>query len=101
MTREHGSRQKKRMGPVGALSALELKVATVVTVVRRLGHVLMKAHEVAEKDLIAHGFQATAEELRNGIKPLYDAMLHFEAGTQVELVLDDVSRETEHDDVTS
>lgn len=100
MTRSDGSRTNKRMGPGGALSALELKVATVVTVVRRLGHVLMTAHQVAEKDLIAHGFQATAEELRNSLKPLYDAMLHFEAPEQVELSFD-VSRETGDDDGTA
>lgn len=85
MTRSDGSRKGKRMGPQGALSALETKVATVVTVVRRLGHVLMKAHEVAEKDLIEHGFHETAAELRDAVKPLYDAMLHFEAPAQQEM----------------
>jgi len=81
--RSDGSRKLKRMGPQGALSALEMKVATVVTVVRRLGYVLLQALEASEKDLADAGYGATAETLRDELKPLCDALLHFEAPQQV------------------
>jgi len=73
------------MGPQGALSALERKVATVVTVVRRLGYVLLQALEASEQDLVKAGYGATAETLRDELKPLCDALLHFEAPKQQEL----------------
>lgn len=78
MSRTDGSRRERRMGPKGALSALELKVATVVTVVRRLGFVLLQALEASERDLADAGYGATAELLRDELKPLCDALLHFE-----------------------
>jgi len=80
-----GSRKEKRMGPKGALTALETKVATVVTVVRRLGFILLQALEASEKDLADAGYGATAETLRDELKPLCDALLHFEAPRQQEM----------------
>lgn len=64
--------------PANAISEREATTRAVTGVIRRLGRVLMAAHEVSEKKLIELDMPATAAELRDAIKPLYDAMIHFE-----------------------
>lgn len=92
MSRKYANIPKETMGAGGVaakLSLLDSQIATVVTVVRRLGFVLGKAHELCESDLIRNGFHETAEVLRDELKPLIDALVHFEVTPR-----GDVSRET-------
>jgi len=79
------TRAKRIGGRRKPADLLEEKVATVITVVRRLGYVLGKAHEACEADLIAAGFIQTATVLRDDLKPLVDALLHFSADAQTEM----------------
>jgi len=76
---------KKRMGsggtPGNRLDQVEEKVRTVVTVVRRLGVVLGRAHDICERDLLSSGFHETAAALRDELKPLIDALVHFDASS--------------------
>lgn len=61
---------------------------TAVTTVRRIGYVAMKAHEALEAALISSGYQRLASDLRNSLKPLCDALMHFTI--EVEQETDDV-----------
>jgi len=70
-------------GSASSLSAAEEREVTtraVQSVVRRLGVVLGAAHSAAESELIRHGMSQTATELRDSLKPLIDALVHFEVG---------------------
>lgn len=51
---------------------------TVLRIVRRLGVVLGSAMECAIAELIRNEMISTAEELRNNLNPLVDALCHFE-----------------------
>lgn len=65
----------KRMGRASAssLSASELR-----TIVRRLGFVALKAHETMMSNLLADKKASLAEALNDALKPIVDALLHFE-----------------------
>lgn len=76
--RDFGERMVAGRKPREAIAQLDEKMKTVITVVRRLGLVLLKAHEICEADLIAAGFKDTAAVLRDELKPLIDALIHFD-----------------------
>lgn len=56
----------------------ELTPAQLVTVVRRLGFVMSKAHETIMGRLIAQGEHELAERFNDLFKPLVDLVVHFE-----------------------
>lgn len=64
----------KRMGSVRTTPDL----ATVTTVVRRLGYVAVKVHETVMANLLAEGKEEVAEAFNDVFKPLADAMLNFD-----------------------
>lgn len=74
---------------VRARSAVPLSAAALRTVVRRLGLVAIKAHEVLMSRLIEEGQVAMAEALNDAFKPLADALIHFELPEQLELFEED------------
>lgn len=81
MSKVRGETREERIARASAASLLaerEATVRAVQSIVRRLGVVLGAAHAAAESELIRHGMVETAEELRNGLKPLIDALVHFE-----------------------
>lgn len=57
---------------------------TVERIVRRVGVTLNAALDCAIRELVAHDLQATAETLRDELKPLCDSLIHFEALESVE-----------------
>lgn len=64
------------------------QVLTIVRIVRRLGVVLGAALDCAIREMIEAEMIATAESLRDELKPLVDSLVHFELedsdnGTQV------------------
>lgn len=54
------------------------QVQTIVRIVRRLGVVLGAALDCSIRELAGHDMIATAEILRDELKPLVDALVHFE-----------------------
>lgn len=74
--RNYGSKDRTR----GArpASRIEQDTAVAVTVIRRMGFVLGRAHEVMESQLLDRGLHETASVLRDSLKPLIDALIHFE-----------------------
>jgi len=84
------AKMSKRMGarPDSAeqphQSGPSLSASEVVTVVRRLGFVLLKAHEVMQGNLVSHGQYELAERLNDSLKPLADMLAHFELSTDFE-----------------
>lgn len=79
-TVHHPRRDDERRRSAGATapSATDM-VATTVRIVRRLGVVLSAALDCAVRELASHDMIATAETLRDELKPLCDALIHFEA----------------------
>lgn len=80
---------KRRMGagrpsPASPLKPGELSAAEVVTTVRRLGFVLVKAFEIMQGNLIRHKSYELAERLNDTLKPLADMLAHFELETEEE-----------------
>jgi len=76
----HNYRETMRAGRKPGASAIDPgTVKTVVHIVRRLGVVLNRALDVAITQLLAQEMLATAEALRDDLKPLCDALIHFEA----------------------
>jgi len=76
--RDHGSRKNRREAAL--LSPAEHREATVravTNIVRRLGVVLGAALEASISELIKGEFVATAETLRDELKPLVDSLVHF------------------------
>jgi len=77
--KQHGSRENRR--EAAALSPAEHREATVravTNIVRRLGVVLGAALEATMSELIKGQFIATAETLRDELKPLVDSLVHFQ-----------------------
>lgn len=56
----------------------ELDRATIITTIRRMGYILVKAHEVIMGKLIAQDEHELAERVNDTLKPLADLLLHFE-----------------------
>jgi len=81
LTRTMGARPKAEQPHTSGAS---LSASEVVTVVRRLGFVLMKAHEVMQGNLVSHGQYELAERLNDSLKPLADMLAHFELETGFE-----------------
>lgn len=69
---DHGSRR------IGRPSASTLSAAQMESVVRRMGFVLSKAHEEMMRNLLQSGQVHLAEDVNDSLKPLVDALLHFE-----------------------
>lgn len=68
----------ERMPTRASAESAQATVRAVRAVVRRLGVVLGAAHQAAESEMIRLGMIDTAGELRNSLKPLIDALVHFE-----------------------
>jgi len=74
---------RERMGDrANALESLtpgpNLSASEIVTVVRRLGFVLLRAYEIMQGNLISAGNHSLAETLGDTLKPLADMLVHFE-----------------------
>jgi len=76
VVRHHGSRENA--GREARVSTQEQELRTATIVVRRLGFVLGAAHEQCERSLLEKGLHETASVLRDSLKPLVDALIHFE-----------------------
>lgn len=77
--RNYGSRENRR--EAASFSPQEFREGTITAVrniVRRLGVVLGAALDAAIGEMIQHDMIASAEELRDQLKPLVDALVHFE-----------------------
>lgn len=79
MSRHYGSKENARQARVltGPATA-----KAVVSIVRRLGIILLAVYEVAERELMREGYNQTAEEMRDTLKPLFDSLIHFEVTTR-------------------
>jgi len=82
--REYGSREDARRRSAGVTPSAEATVETVVRVVRRVGVTLSAALDCAIRELAEHDMVASAETLRDELKPLCDALIHFEAEAEAE-----------------
>jgi len=71
--RHYGSRDHRARPSAASESTL-----TMVRIVRRLGVVLSAALDCCIRELAANDAIATAETLRDELKPLCDALIHFE-----------------------
>lgn len=80
-----------------AAPSAEATVTTVVRIVRRLGVVLHAALDCAVRELASNDMVATAETLRDELKPLCDALVHFEANAELE----DLTWHSDGDEVDS
>lgn len=76
--RNLGSREEAKRRRV----AESAQVRTIINIVRRLGVVLGAALDAAIREMIQHEMLATAETLRDELKPLVDALVHFELGDE-------------------
>jgi len=65
-------------------AAASPQVQTIVRIVRRLGVVLGAALDASIRELARADMIATAETLRDELKPLVDALVHFEAADAAE-----------------
>lgn len=69
-----------------------LLASEIQSIVRRMGVVMLRAHEVMMSALIAQGDARVAEALNDSLKPAIDYLLHFN-------VMDEVgSRDTTPED---
>jgi len=68
---QYGSRGDRRAEGESA------QVRTIRNIVRRMGVVLGAALDACISELISHNMVATAETLRDDLKPLVDALVHF------------------------
>lgn len=73
MSRNYGSREDARRRLAGETA----QVRTIVNIVRRLGVVLGAALDCAIREMIQAEMIATAETLRDELKPLVDVLVHF------------------------
>lgn len=73
-----GRENRREASSLAAAQERNATVRAVRNVVRRLGVVLGAAHAAAEEQILRHGMVATAETLRDGLKPLIDSLVHFE-----------------------
>lgn len=77
--RDYGSRESARRRHAGEAASAAETVLTVIRIVRRLGVILDAALTAAISELLRNDMLATAETLRDELKPLCDALIHFEA----------------------
>lgn len=54
-----------------------LTISEVNTIVRRLGYVLVRVHQVLVENALAHDEVELAERLGDQLKPLADLLAHF------------------------
>lgn len=80
----YGSREDARRRHAGAAASADATVKTVVRIVRRLGVVLGAALDACISELAREDMYATAQTLRDDLKPLVDALVHFEAEVEVD-----------------
>lgn len=83
-TREYGSRGSARGRRPREPQTAEATVETVVDIVRRVGVALHKALDAAVSELMHNDMIASAETLRDELKPLCDALIHFESKPEAE-----------------
>lgn len=69
-------------------SGPSLSASEVVTVVRRLGFVALKAYEVMQGNLTSRGNYQLAEALADTLKPVVDMMLHYSLEELEDTVVD-------------
>lgn len=74
MPRHYGSREDARRRSAGATAT----VLTIRNIVRRMGVTLNAALDCAISEMLAHSMVETAGALRDELKPLVDALVHFE-----------------------
>jgi len=72
----------------GSPSAQDLVPAVVNTVVRRLGVVALAAFNQMMSNCLSRGSEELAEALNDSLKPLVDALLHFDVMEERELEQD-------------
>lgn len=77
MPRQYGSREDARRRLAGA-TASTASVITMRNIVRRMGVTLNAALDCCISELIAHNMVNTAASLRDELKPLCDALVHFD-----------------------
>lgn len=85
LRRRMGARSLTEQPPTAGRN---LDAKTVVTVVRRLGFVALKAYEVIQGNLTSSQKYELAETVADTLKPLIDQLLHFELEDLVDTEVD-------------